>query len=159
MSNGMPVLDQLGEALGSEEEPKQAVTSEIPENVKNTANVEETSQEGPKEEVVESSELPPSQEEVPPPQGDTTTTVVVPKKRGRKPKVATDQLTPADPVNVPRPSKHRGRPRVLSVEDRKATQIFLTKEERELAEKIGGGQMSQGIRKALEAYVIKEPEA
>jgi hypothetical protein len=49
--------------------------------------------------------------------------------------------------------KRKGRPRILSDEERKATQIFLTDNERKLASKIGNGSMAEGLRKALHAYV------
>ena len=63
-----------------------------------------------------------------------------------------DLPPPAPPVRVPRPDRSRGRPRILSDEPRSATQIFLTASERDSAKKIGG-QMSQGIRTALEFYL------
>jgi len=65
-----------------------------------------------------------------------------------------DEIKPADPITVPRPSRGRGRPKVLSDEERRATQIFLTENERSLAKKIGKGRMSEGIRLALESYEL-----
>lgn len=147
MSNGKPVLDELGDVLGQEDvkEPKQAVASEKPEDVKppiqEAPTTSETTEELPQESPQEAPQAQESVEEAPKPQ----------KKTSKAPK-ASEGFTPAPPVDVPRKSKNRGRPKVLSEEERKATQIFLTDSERALAIKIGKGQMSSGIRIALEAY-------
>lgn len=121
-----PVLDKLDEELS----PKKAVTSTKPEDVKAPVNELETTNEI----VIEQKEEEPMEE--------------------RERETLTDLITPAEPTEVPRPSRGRGRPRILSEDKRKATQIFLTESERELATRIGKGQMSVGIRLALESYEI-----
>ena len=82
------------------------------------------------------------------------TPVLPPQEEVNEPEEAPLQAAP--PVAVPRPDRSRGRPKVLSDEPRSATQIFLTDSERDSAKRIGG-QMSTGIRMALEFYLEQHP--
>ena len=161
MENNKPVLDELGDTLGVDysEETKQAVSSEVPENVKDSV-IEEAVETVPEVKEKEVNTV----TDTPQPVETSNVTAIVHKKRGPKPKIraevgAEGDLVPASPVKVPRKEQGRGRPRILSEAKRKATQIFLTDSERQLAINLGKGQMSTGIRIALEAYKANEPVA
>ena len=65
--------------------------------------------------------------------------------------VAPKRKQPAPRMPLPKAKKDRGRPKMLSEETRKATQIFMTDPERAILKSIGG-DMSNGFRVLIEHW-------
>lgn len=97
-------------------------------------------------------------------QGEGTTNVIVVSEGGPPTRMLT-MMEELDAIvsGVPTPEiesqelispigKRRGRKKVLSNEDRIATQMFFTHTERAFLSKIGGGNMSQGARIVIQFW-------